>query len=207
MATTQYEGGGKRYLSIVQGEIKQKAEEGAEGAKLRKYELRDGTKGEKWEYSFDDVSGIVVRASIEDGKFGKSLELEFDDGDVLSVGVKTRYFSSLARKLPNVNFDEPLKVSPYDFESNGKKNTGITLYQNDKLEDFFYDSVSKKSLHKMPESTEEDKSDWAFYFAKVDKFLIKYLETNVFPNIKPATTSTPVSSSPDEESLDDILNA
>lgn len=181
MATGTYDGSGKIYHTIAEGKIKRKAEEGADGAKLRKYETTSGESGEKWEYSFDFIEGIITNIVFADGKYGQTMQIHFHDDNILSVGVKTRYFSSIARRIPNLDFKQSVRIVPYNFESEGKKLVGISVYQDDKVADAFYDNVGKKNLKGIPEPTDEDKRDWAFYYQKVDKWLVSYLAANVLP--------------------------
>jgi hypothetical protein len=180
---------GKPYLTIVGGSFSQSSDEGTQGAKLRKYELKDGTKGEKWEIVYTDWEGIVTGISFEDGKYGKMLNLELEDA-IISINTKSRYFQDLARRLFSADLTKPINFHPYDFEVDGVKKTGVSMHQGDpenKLKNYFYDG--KQNLHGYPEPENRgsmDSDDWETFFkVKVRKFLIKKLEELEIPKKSP----------------------
>lgn len=188
MPGTMYEGGGV-YLSIIGGRIRQKVDEGTEGAVLRKYETPTGEKGEKWELVYNTWEGVVKGLKIVENDYGKFLNVVFDDA-TLSIHSDSRYFSDFVKKLAGADLSKSIKVQPYDFEDeNKKKVTGVNVYQGtDKLKDFFYDFEEKKQLNGFPvaghsKAKPYDKDDWKMYFMEVKKFLIAYIMLNIEPKI------------------------
>jgi len=173
---------------IADGTIRVKCEESTEGAVKREYEVK-GEKGFKWELVYDSLSGIINGIEFKEGKFGKQLNVIVDD-IVLTMNLKSNYSESLMKILPNVEFSNEVKISPYNFtDDKGKNRRGVSLKQNDiKLANFFWDTENKKNLHDLPEVDQEasktyDSDDWAVYYTTVRKFLQKYTEENVFPKI------------------------
>lgn len=164
---------GKPYLSIVAGNFSKSVDAGTPGARLRKYELKDGTKGEKNEIVYTDWEGRVISIAFDDGKYGKNLNLELEDA-VISINTASRYFQDLACRLCSADLSEPINFHPYDFEVDGQKKTGVSMTQGEnKLQNFFYDG--KENLHgfPVPENKDSmDSDDWKGFFVTVKKFLI-----------------------------------
>jgi len=173
---------GKPYISIVGGNFSQAVDIGTPGSKLRKYELKDGTKGEKNEIVFTDWEGRVIDIKFEESKYGKNLNLELEDA-VISINTASRYFQDLACRLCSADLSKPINFHPYDFEVDGQKKTGVSMTQQEaKLQNFFYDG--KESLHgfPVPENRDSmDSDDWKMFFVKVKKFLIEKLEELEIP--------------------------
>ena len=185
--------GGGNFITIIGGKFKEKSEEGVAGATLRQYKVKDRstgaeTTGEKWELTYDAWKGTIVEIAFEDTKFGKVINLKFDDV-VVQISKQSRYFSSLLEKLPNVDLKKELTITPYSFEAEGKTRTGVTIYQGEgkdnKLKGYFYDG--KNSLHGCPDG---DGVDWGdedeckMFFMQRDKFLINYIQENVIDKME-----------------------
>lgn len=199
--------GGKPYLSIVQGTLSQKVREGAEGAELRKYELKDGTKGEKWEICYKSWEGRIVDLRIQDSNYGEMLNIEFDDA-VLSINTESRYFSDFAKKIMSADINQPLTISPYDFEADGKKLIGVSIYQNEeKLKSFYWndiDGVSCNGIPRPPKSAKEmTKDDWKIFFIEERRFLISELEkVKEKINSEPPVDESPAEEPPQEPDME-----
>jgi hypothetical protein len=181
--------GGRRYVTVIGGELREKVEEGTDGAKKREYEKHDGSTGVKWELSYGGLEGLIESIEFDDTDFGKVMIIGID-GIALSVGTESNYFGSLARRLPNIDLASPVHLKPYAFTPKGeeREKRGFSVQQRgEKLKDFFYDG--KKNLHGMPEAKDcNDSDDWKVYFLSVKKFLIKYIEENIIPKLPEANS-------------------
>ncbi len=177
-----------RYISIkADGKLHEKVSKETEGAVLREYELKDGTKGEKWELLYSKVEGYITEVKFEDGDFGENLLITLKDGEdeiVLAQGVSTAFGEDMLKKLPALNFAEKVTIAPYAFEDErGRVKNGVTFYQNsDKVASFFWDG--EKNLHGFPaidkkEDEDWSKDEWKAHFLKVRIFLTKYAKENV----------------------------
>lgn len=170
-----------RYLSIIGGKLAQKVQEGTEWAVKREYDV-DGNKWVKWELNYKNLSWFITNMVFKETDYWEMLMLTVEqdwETDILTMNVKSRYFSDFARKLPNIDLNEVVELNPYDFESNGKQLRGLSIKQDwQKIQDNYYDWDKKKSLNGMPEVDkkelkEEWKSYWEGYFMIVNKFLKK----------------------------------
>lgn len=114
------------------------------------------------------------------------------------------------KKLPNVNFDEEVRIRPYSYIPNGKEKptTGVELMQRDavtgqftrKVESFFdsYDEKAKKFLTRNGFPTPEGDTssygsdDWKIYFLTVKRFLVNYTKENITARFVVANLPKPV---------------
>jgi len=162
----------KPYLSITQGKLNQKVEESTPGAIRRDYELKDGTKGTKFVHYFKNWTGRITDLRIKDGEYGQTLEVVFNDA-VLTINTESRYFTDFCKKIMAVDINQPITVSPFDFESEGKRIVGVSVIQKgEKINSYYWDG--EKSSNNFPEPPKEkmNKDDWKIYFINVKTFLI-----------------------------------
>lgn len=186
------------YLSIIGGKIKKQVAKGTEGAIERTYKTKDGNEGVKYELEYDNLSGKISKIAFYDGEYGKQLSVSVKDDKTytLQLNASQSYGEDLMRKLPNIDLNKEVKLSPFDFEDDkGKIRQGITVYQdNEKIQNFFVE-VSKddkgnnvyKNVNGYPEpdgdKSEYDSDDWKAYYIKARKFVIAYITENVIPKL------------------------
>ena len=137
-----------RYLNIVGGKLAQKVNEGTEGSVRRDYELKDGTKGTKWEINYKNLTGFITEMLFKQTEFGEmfSIKIEMDgEVDLLTLNTDSKYFSDFARKLPNIDLSKQVTMNPFDFEADGKKLRGLSIVQEgEKVKDHYFDYDKKK---------------------------------------------------------------
>jgi hypothetical protein len=176
--------GGKTFLTILaDGKFHQEVPEGTEGAVIREYEDSKGNKGAKCELVHDSIKGKITKIEIVEKEFGKSLNLHIDDDGIISTGVASKFGEDLMKKLPNVDFEEELTLTPYSFTPKGEEHnkSGVTITQDGvKIGSYYYDAENKKSINGIPEvegdSSKFDSDDWKIHFTVVRKFLMKEIE-------------------------------
>lgn len=185
-----------RYVYILaDGSIREKVEEGAEGAVLRKWETRDGKSGEKWERVFDKIENVLItNVQIDQGDYGEQIQLTLSDGEdeiILTQSVATRFGEDLLKKVPAILFEEKLTIAPYSFTGDdGKEKRGVNIYQkSDKVLNFFFDPEKKVAINGYPEPTEEDRQDWPFFYKKANKFLVKFCRERIIPKFVGVSSS------------------
>lgn len=180
----------RRFLIFAEGKLREKVEEGTEGAKLREGVTPSGETFSKWELSYPGVTAFITKTEYKPkGKFGPELNIhlkdEHDEGFILSFGAKTRNATNFMQLLPNIDMTKEINFNAFgDFTSkDGKKiNGGLSITQGGKkIASYFYDTEKKENLHGMP-TAEIDKRtkevDWDSYWPIRDKWLIEYLLDN-----------------------------
>jgi hypothetical protein len=203
------------------GTIRLEVPEGTEGAKFREYETSDGKKGSKWELIFKSLSGKITNLEWYEGDYGTNLfvTLAYEENgemkeDTLSLGTATPFGEDFMKKLPNINLDEYVTLSPFSFtDDNGKNRRGISITQGDtKIKNFFYDAEKKKNIHKYPnpdfDIDKASKDDWKLYFMQARKFLTKYLDEHFMPKFehRRATVTTSIRNTADYPEMDESNN-
>lgn len=197
----------KTFVSIKNGSLCVKTDETNPEARAREYtNPQTGEKGVAYELVYDNLRGNINSIEVKDGKFGKQLIIGIDD-TALALGIEGRYAIDIMKKLPNVNLEEEINIVPYSFTGdNGKKQQGVTIYQDEKKIPDFFSSKDKngkvKLLNGMPEPEKEykdmSKDDWKIYFINVRKFLEDYLVENIIPQ---------VASEDDESTIDEAIDS
>ena len=196
--------GGKPYLRVVGGNLVKKAEEGEQGAKIRKWETPTGQKGETLEITYVEWEGIVEAIEFKKTDYGQVCLVDFDDVR-LSLNVDDRYFQDFAQKIFSADLTKPITIHPYDMEIDGQRRRGLSMKQNgEKLKNYFYDG--SKNLYGYPQ-VDNDKRDengyWKIYFINVTNFLVKKLEELEFPK-KPLTNGLTQPPDPNEPMPEDL---
>lgn len=208
---------GKKYVSIIEGSFRAKANEGEEGVIRREFEnKKTGAKGVKFERKYDSLSGMIEKVSFKDSEYGLMIEIVID-GVTISTGTSGKYGSDIMQKLPELNLSEPVLFTPYNFVSEeGKQRSGMTIRQNDKkIPSFFHikDGLKTKSINGFPlpegDTSTYKKGDkrWTIFYSRVDLFLVDYTEKNIIPkiaikeNVKEIVKETPEESEFPEEEL------
>lgn len=177
------------YLNVVQGALRQTVEEGEEGAKKRTYEKKDGTTKDIWEIVYRSWEGTIQRISLKDTDFGQFINIDFPDARV-SFNVDSRYFADFVKKIMGADFSKEFKLSPYNFESEGKRVVGISIEQEgEKLKNYFYNDVDKVYCNGFPIPNEAEKNKsgyWKTFFGyTVKNFLLDQLAALRFGNEVP----------------------
>jgi len=176
-----------RFLTIVGGKVREKVEEGTEGAVKRTGEVA-GNPFEKWELCYPGISAFITKVELFDGKYGKNVNIHMTDSNdesfILSLGAEnSRTGVPFMEALPNLDLTKEVTVKPYKFEQNGKNVEGITITQEgNKIKSAFYDPETKTNLLGMPKAEPNKKGEvnWKLYFAQRDEWLQTYMVDNGF---------------------------
>lgn len=205
----------KTYANIISdGSIRIKCDENDEKAVKRDWELKDGTKGTKFERVYKGISGMIIDISFHDADFGKMLHVTFESDEdgkpdtTLTLNTNSNFAQDLMKKLPNVDLNKKVSLSPYSFEDDkGKIRKGIVVWQGEdgkkeKIQSFFYDPETQKATNGIPvpqgDTKKFDSDDWKMYFTVVKKFLVSYIEEKIIYNFSiPQEKTTPVATADD----------
>jgi hypothetical protein len=125
-------GGGsqKTYLSISDGKIAQRVQEGAEGA-IKKTN-KEGTKV-YFEKHYPAVSGFIRGVQKRATDFGERLQIDIEDSGTLyalEMPWSSRYSSGFFSCIPNIDVNKKIRFSPYMkvLVENGKDIKKTMLY-------------------------------------------------------------------------------
>lgn len=197
------------YYSVKEGTFRLPSNKEDPEAIRREY-MNPKTKeeGVAYERAYKALYGVIsdiafVESTLKDGTVLRNINIslgEDEDGisQIISLPVDSRYTTDFLKKIPSVDLSKEVRLMPYDFEKEGPRQVGISIYHKNpdtdeytvKVEGNFFTKVEEKNgekiytnLHGFPEATEEDASDWPFYFKKVSKFLVSYTKANIIPKL------------------------
>jgi hypothetical protein len=202
---------GTYYTVLSDGKFHTEVEEGTEGAVRREYETSDGKKGVKIERIAQTITGRLTNISIYEGDYGKLLQLTMGDNDlIISLPTQSSFGEDVMKKLPNIDVEKDVKLSPYSFvDENGKTRKGISIVQDGvKVENYYHEKKGDKyvAINGYPDIPADAKSydseDWKLFFGQARKFLVSQVQAHALYNaVKPTEGEMPVageSISPEE---------
>lgn len=214
------------YYSIKDGSFRLATDKEDPEAVRREYtNPKTGEDGVAYEKAYKALYGIISDVSfhdnaLKDGTVLRSLNIGLGEDEngisqIISIPIDGRFATDFLKRLPSIDLQKEVRLMPYDFEKEGPRQVGISVYHKDESDNFtvkvdnnFFTKVEEKegkkvytNLHGFPEPTDEDASDWPFYFKKVNKFLVSYAKENVCPKFQ---ALTPMPKSYEEEHKDDI---
>lgn len=192
------------FYKIKEGSFRLKTTQDDPKAVARPYtNPKTKSEGVAYERVFPALSGLITNVYfseflLEDGTRLKSLNIKLGEDEegteqIVTVPEDSRFAGDFLSKLPNINLGLIVRLAPFDFEKDGPRRVGISVTQDKgddtikKIENFFVEktvaneNTNYKNLHGYPEATDEDKSDWPFYYKKVNKFLVQFAKTNILP--------------------------
>ena len=160
---------------------------------------------EVWEVLYKDVSGMITKIGLRENEFeGKRIEsynitIE-DNGETFIISVGSTEDSNtrdLLPKLANVDFSLPVTIAPYSFNKDGKKVSGINVYQADQK---VFSKWSKKEGDKYVTLDGFPKlekgmtgSKFKMYALQVDEYIKDYYTKNVIPLFDKGHVESPIS--------------
>jgi hypothetical protein len=174
---------GGRFLTVVAGKLREKVEEGTEGATKRTGEVA-GTPFEKWELVYPGITAFITKIELQDGKYGKNVLIRMTDANgeefTVSLGAEnSRTGVPFMEAIPNLDLTEEVTLKPYKFNNDKGENVeGMQILQDGhKIKSAFYDPETKSNLLGMPkaEAKSGKEINWKLYFAQRDEWLQDYL--------------------------------
>lgn len=176
-----HESSNKIFLKASLGKLRKKCDATMSKAVART--LEDGTIIH--EILYTAITGILDGIAMrEHPEYGKSwtifLTCDKDEYGV-QVSENSRYGMDLLRKIPNLKKGTVYTFTPYDFEADGDRKSGLSIKTEagDKVQSF-YQTFTKDgeknvvtNINGFPDFTgdKKDKDDWKIYFAQVTKIL------------------------------------
>jgi len=190
----------KNYLTISYGKLRQRTTESDPEAQSR---YSDTLGKEIWERVYNWVEGKITSIFYKESKeYGNSFEVTLDDGKDrfnISFKEKSRYCTDFLSKLPNIDLDSFVRITPYDFIPEGKESAimGVSLKQFDKkIENHFVSKdekgniIYKSGFPKWQKDMDDD--EFQMYLVRLRKFLRNYTKENIIPKLtKPTEEKIP----------------
>lgn len=178
-----------RFLTVVAGKLREKVDEGTDGAVNRTGTLSTGESYSKWELVYPGISAFVTKVELQDGKYGKNVLVHMTDTNdekfIVSLGAEnSRTGVPFMEALPNLDLTKELTIKPYKFTNEKGDNVeGMQIMQGEtKIKSAFYDPETKTNLLGMPkaEAKKNGEVNWKLYFAQRDEWLQTYMLENGF---------------------------
>jgi hypothetical protein len=171
------------YLGVKYGKIVRRVPEGTPGAVQRT------TKAGKvvHEVQRDFVEGMLLAIEEQEhAVYGRQWLLTLQDGAEvyrLQLQESSPALTSLLHQLPGCDFTKPIKIEPYDFTDNDKKNhAGVTLKQGKKKVERFFTREDPKGLPAAKKEVAIDgKETWDY--SEQLQFLRRYVEQHITPQL------------------------
>lgn len=167
------------YYSVIDGELRRKANPEDNQEYVKKRTRKDGV--EVSEYVPSSISGFISSFEIKTEDFqGKKISrLHVTLSDVgeeylIQFPVESRYFGSFVSKLPNINFNNTVEISVYDFTDKfNKKVAGVTVKQGSKVADYFTKENPLPGVSAYPTNGDDDeKKLWGIQRTKALKAVV-----------------------------------
>jgi len=172
----------KIYFNIVSGKFAQRVKEGTAGAVTRFSEKK---KENVYEILNDRLTGTIESMSIDKTEYGKQLVIMMtDEGESyqVTIPVESKYFDSFCSKILSADLSKFLELAPFSFAPDGKKITGMNIYQDGKKLDYYFTKENPKG--KPFAEDKLDESDWKIFKLQERKFfceMIDGMKNNVEP--------------------------
>lgn len=198
---------GRTFLSVAFGKIRQKQLENREKvtSETPKAVMRKTQSGqESWAIEYDFIEGTIQNIFYrEDKEYGNSFEVVIRDAaDLfqLSFSENSRFWTDFARKLPNIDFNIPIKITAYDFtDSERKRRIGISVEQDGiKIQSFYHEQKDDKiiAINGFPSGDDinfNDNDELKVFYIQVKKFLREEFNKRIAHNFESKNETQPTS--------------
>jgi len=190
MGLLEREDKGRLLYVLADGKLREQVDETTEGAARRVVKDDDGTvKAEKWELTYPGIKGFITGVTLYEGDYGTNINIAVKDSNdeefTLSLKAASKFGEDFLHKLPNVDFTKEITIKPYDFEKDGRRNSGVSLEQDEqKLTNAFnvYDKDTGEwqtlvDGYPQPDAKTKEKGGdkWKIFFAQRRDWLIEHL--------------------------------
>lgn len=174
----------KNYFNIVEGKLTIRVPEGTPNALTRVNKIGKTVH----EVKHDSFTGKIASITTSVSPYGKNWEIDFKANDesiwTLQLGYSSSFAKALLKKLPNINLDQEVTVSPFSGEIDNKKISTITVYQNGTKVEPFYNKENPNGLPQMELITVKGVETWD------DTKQLKFLEEMVKTTMQSTTPQT-----------------
>ena len=194
----------KKYLTIYQGKIVQRADVNTPNAVKRTNKNGEDV----YELIFESFSAEIKDIYVEDTEWGEQCRVLLSDmGDeyVLNFPTDGSNFDSFAKKSPNVKPNVYYTIKPYDFTpEGGKRQVGVNLfYDSDKKVETAFTKDNNGGMPDFPK--DKDKRKIAKWSIDKTAFLVEVVKENGLRIKGKSVGVPPVGNAPEvEDDLSDL---
>lgn len=160
-------GNQKKWITIKNGNLTVRAQEGEEGAVERKWTIpKTGEKGSTWEFQYPTFTGFVRGAEFDNTDYGVVFAVDMfdkDSGDTyqLRIDVNSRIFSQFAKRIPNIDVEKELTIGAGLDKEKGDA-TFIYMKQDGEAVKFAFTKDNPNGLPAPEKKTRMGKDVWDF---------------------------------------------
>lgn len=212
-------GGGGNYLKIYDGSIvkewrnsKPDDSDIPEGKEIENRKLTMGKNqgNTVWFVRFDFLTGLLTKATLEDGDYGESIQLTIQDVDdvyILQFNADSSYGSSFLQKAHQIKLEDEVTFEPWSmtkeewFDFTGKTTksgkSGLSIKQDwaitdDNKKGSLDNTFTKDDPQGMPDLVvkTDRKGNKTYDSTDMDNFLLNKLEEWIASNFSGGTVNT-----------------
>lgn len=162
----------KTFLYIINGKITKKVTKEDPGAIARENKNNQIV----YELLYDNLTGVIADISTNISDYGKEWLVEIKDADEtyqLSLPYSSRAAKALLCCLPNIHLTAEVKLSPYQKEIDGKKQSGMFISQGGNAIKWHYTKEHRNGLPEMEKIFVKGEEKWD------DSKQLQFLETEL----------------------------
>lgn len=152
---------------------------------------------------YDYIEGKIVDIQTRENDYGKNWLVTLDDGSgrfVLQMPYSGGYSGAFLKTLPNVDLDQPVKLTPKLTIEGEKKKTVLFVNQGGKALKFAYSKDNPNGLPQLEQKKVKGKMVWDD--SEMMSFLEDMVKNDILPQLKGSgnNASEPIDSDDMEES-------
>ena len=164
-------------LGVNGQEFVQRVPEGTPKSRTRTY-AQNGKIVTVHELTYKAIRGHITKMGVKTVNNGsEQLMVTIVNGDdvvILFISPKTKYFTSFARKIPNVNLSKEVTISCFDYISEQGPRTGIRFVQDGETITDYYWNNSMECSEGLPEMSKPynkmSESERAEYYRTLNQY-------------------------------------
>lgn len=178
MSKESFNSTGGEYFTVSNGAFVKRVKEPTEASTARTNKQGDTVHEERYRA----LSGRLTVALLKEGKFGKDWQITLmSEEGAYNIQMRhgSRYVTDFAKKLPNIDLGQPVRIAPYDFEDQqtGKRRSGLTIEQGGVKVQPAFTRESAEQLPAMVQVRVKGQMVWdsTDLDEAVDALIVKYL--------------------------------
>ena len=175
------------FLQIANGKIVRQSKTPVEGSVARINKLGR----EVFELFYDSLTGVIKDIKTRESEYGKSWIVNVNsDGKnyQLEFNYSSGYATTFLKALPNVQFSQPVTLSPKLIIEGDKKKSVLFISQDGKGLKHYFTKDNPNGLPDLKKIKIKGKESWDD--SDRMEFLEQYVQDNIIPMLKPQLQDT-----------------